>query len=49
MEAFRAILHPGAALPAGLAYKALIEALGPDVQAVAKELELYRKDEPPAG
>ena len=48
MEPFRAILLPGAVLPAHLAYKALIEALGPDVQAVAKELELYKTDEPPA-
>ncbi|WP_455833599.1 alpha/beta fold hydrolase [Pseudarthrobacter siccitolerans] len=49
MEPFRAILLPGAVLPAHLAYKALNEALGPDVQAVAKELELYKTDEPPAG
>jgi pimeloyl-ACP methyl ester carboxylesterase len=49
MEPFRVILLPGAVLPAHLAYKALIEALGPEVEAVAKELELYQTDEPPAG
>ncbi|MDQ0676122.1 pimeloyl-ACP methyl ester carboxylesterase [Pseudarthrobacter siccitolerans] len=49
MEPYRAILLPGAVLPAHLAYKALIEALGPGVQAVAKELELYKTDEPPPG
>jgi pimeloyl-ACP methyl ester carboxylesterase len=49
MEPFRAILLPGAVLPAQLAYKALVEALGPDVAAVAKELELYNTDQPPAG
>ena len=40
---------PGAVLPAQPAYGALIEALGPDVQAVAKDLELYAGDEPPPG
>jgi pimeloyl-ACP methyl ester carboxylesterase len=49
MEPFRVILLPGAVLPAHLAYTALIEALGPDVEAVAKELELYKEDEPHAG
>jgi pimeloyl-ACP methyl ester carboxylesterase len=34
-------------LPAGPAYDALIAALGPDVEAVAKELELYETPEPP--
>jgi pimeloyl-ACP methyl ester carboxylesterase len=38
---------PGAVLPAGLAYEALIGALGPDVDAVAKELELYATADPP--
>lgn len=49
MEPFRVIMLPGAVLPADLAYARLIKALGPDVQAVAKELELYRGDQPPAG
>jgi pimeloyl-ACP methyl ester carboxylesterase len=41
------ILVPGAVLPAGLAYPALVDALGPDVNAVAKDLELYASDQPP--
>ena len=41
MEPMRVILLPGSVLPAQLAYGALVEALGPDVDAVAKELELY--------
>lgn len=36
-------------MPARLAYADLIEALGSDVEAVAKELELYAGPEPPAG
>jgi pimeloyl-ACP methyl ester carboxylesterase len=44
-----AILVPGAVLPADLAYGALLEALGDEVAAVAKELELYAGDEPPPG
>ncbi|WP_082874345.1 alpha/beta hydrolase [Arthrobacter sp. OY3WO11] len=49
MEPIRAILLPGAVLPAQEAYGALVEALGPDVQAVAKDLELYADREPPPG
>ena len=45
----RAILLPGAVLPARLAYTALIDALGPDVDAVAKDLDLYAADAPPPG
>ena len=41
------ILLPGAVLPADLAYGALLEALGGEVEAVAKELEIYAGDEPP--
>jgi pimeloyl-ACP methyl ester carboxylesterase len=41
------ILLPGAVLPADLAYGALIDALGADVEAVAKDLEVYAGDEPP--
>lgn len=48
MEPIRVILLPGAVLPADLAYGPLIEALGPDVQAVAKDLELYKGDDPPS-
>lgn len=39
---------PGAVLPADLAYGALLDALGDEVAAVAKELELYAGEEPPA-
>ncbi len=49
MEPIRVILVPGSVLPAQPAYGALIEALGPDVEAVAKDLELYDGDEPPPG
>jgi len=48
MKPIRVILLPGAVLPAEPAYSALIKAFGPDVQAVAKDLELYAGDEPPA-
>jgi pimeloyl-ACP methyl ester carboxylesterase len=41
------ILLPGGVLPADLAYGALIDALGADVEAVAKDLEVYAGDEPP--
>ena len=45
----KAILLPGAVMPAALAYGALLAALGDDVKAVAKELELYAGAMPPAG
>lgn len=45
----RAILLPGAVMPAELAYGALLAALGDDVQALAKELEIYADAAPPAG
>jgi pimeloyl-ACP methyl ester carboxylesterase len=45
----QAIFLPGAVMPATLAYGALLEALGDDVHAVAKELELYADSAPPAG
>jgi pimeloyl-ACP methyl ester carboxylesterase len=41
------ILLPGIVLPAETAYGALIAALGPDVQALAKDLEVYSTPEPP--
>ncbi|WP_158865236.1 alpha/beta fold hydrolase [Leifsonia sp. AG29] len=49
MEPVRVIMLPGSVLPASLAYSALIGSLGPEVDAVAKELELYRDDSPPPG
>src|SRR5258708_8364937 len=36
-------------MPAELAYGALLEALGDDVDAVAKELEIYQGPSPPPG
>lgn len=45
----RVILLPGSVLPAQPAYGALLEALGPDIHAVAKDLEIYAGDEPPPG
>ena len=47
LTVFRVILLPGIVLPAEPAYGALIAALGPDVEAVAKELEVYATPEPP--
>ena len=41
------ILLPGIVLPAEAAYGALIDALEPDVEAVAKDLEVYATPEPP--
>src|SRR3954451_5084805 len=43
------ILLPGGVMPADLAYGSLIEALGGDVEAIAKELEAYGGPEPPPG
>jgi pimeloyl-ACP methyl ester carboxylesterase len=47
LSAFRVILLPGIVLPAEPAHGALVEALGPDVEAVAKDLEVYATPEPP--
>ncbi len=44
-----AILLPGVVLPAALAYGSLLDALGDEVDAVAKDLELYAGDAPPPG
>lgn len=44
----RVILLPGSVLPGELAYPSLIEALGPNVDAIAKELEVYAGAEPSA-
>jgi pimeloyl-ACP methyl ester carboxylesterase len=46
--AVRVLLLPGAVMPAALAYEALLAELGPDLEAVTRELELYRNDTPPA-
>ena len=43
------MLLSGGVMPAQLAYADLIEALGSDVEAVAKELEMYAAPEPPSG
>jgi pimeloyl-ACP methyl ester carboxylesterase len=45
-SAFRVILLPGIVLPAELAYGALVAALGPGIEAVAKDLEIYATPEP---
>lgn len=44
---FPVILLPGIVLPAELAYGALIDALGSEVEAVAKDLEIYAAPQPP--
>lgn len=46
LSAFRVLLLPGIVLPAKPAYGALIAALGPDVEVVAKDLEVYATPEP---
>jgi pimeloyl-ACP methyl ester carboxylesterase len=43
------IMLPGGVVPANLAYSDLIDALGSEVEAVAKELEIYAGREPPPG
>jgi pimeloyl-ACP methyl ester carboxylesterase len=43
------ILLPGGVLPASLAYDALLTELGDDANSIAKELEVYRGDNPPPG
>jgi pimeloyl-ACP methyl ester carboxylesterase len=44
-----AILLPGGVMPADLAYGRLLEELGDDVNAIAKDLEVYAGPEPPVG
>jgi pimeloyl-ACP methyl ester carboxylesterase len=46
MPALPVLLLPGIILPAELAYGALMAALGPGVEAVAKDLEVYARPEP---
>jgi pimeloyl-ACP methyl ester carboxylesterase len=45
---YRVVLLPGAVLPAEPAYASLLQAFGPRVTAVAKDLEVYAEDQPPA-
>src|SRR5882724_2156686 len=45
----RVILLPGGVMPAGLAYGPLLDALGDDVEAITKDLEVYAGPEPPPG
>jgi pimeloyl-ACP methyl ester carboxylesterase len=47
LSEFRVILLPGVVLPAESAYSALIAELGPDTEAVAKDLEVYATPQPP--
>jgi pimeloyl-ACP methyl ester carboxylesterase len=47
LSAIRLILLPGIVLPVEPAYGALVAALGPNVEAVAKDLEVYATPEPP--
>jgi pimeloyl-ACP methyl ester carboxylesterase len=42
------VFLPGIVMPAELAYGELIAALGDGVQAIVKDLEVYREDTPPA-
>ena len=49
MAAWRVILLPGSVLPAAAAYGDLLAVLGDDVDAVAKDLEVYAAATPPAG
>lgn len=48
MEPFNVVLLPGGVLPAELAYRGLVEALGPRANSVVKDLEVYAGDEPAA-
>jgi pimeloyl-ACP methyl ester carboxylesterase len=45
---YRAVLLPGGVLPAEPAFTALLQAFGERVTAVAKDLEVYAGDRPPA-
>jgi pimeloyl-ACP methyl ester carboxylesterase len=48
MNATQVILVPGSVLPAEMAYGGLVDVLGPEVETVVKDLEVYRDDDPPA-
>ena len=47
MAPFRVILLPGSVLPGDLAYGSLVAALGSEIDAVVKELEVYATPEAP--
>jgi hypothetical protein len=44
---FRVVFLPGSVLPAQAAYGGLVDALGPDADAVLKDLEVYASPKPP--
>ena len=46
--AFRVVFLPGSVLPAQAAYGGLVDALGSDVDAVIKDLEVYASPKPPS-
>lgn len=48
MNRYQVLMLPGNVLPAGLAYGTLLKALGSDVDAVAKDLEVCVGSEPPS-
>ncbi|MGC0250674.1 alpha/beta fold hydrolase [Pseudactinotalea sp. Z1748] len=48
MSASKVVFLPGAVLPAALAYSELVDLLGDDVEAIVKDLEVYRGASPPA-
>lgn len=47
VDSVRVMLLPGIVLPADLAYRGLVSALGGDVETIVKDLEVYRGDAPP--
>jgi pimeloyl-ACP methyl ester carboxylesterase len=47
MSAFQVLFLPGVVLPAGPAYERLVAVLGPDVETIVKDLEVYRAALPP--
>jgi pimeloyl-ACP methyl ester carboxylesterase len=49
VSAWRVILLPGIVSPAAVAFGDLLAELGPEADAVAKELEVYATDAPPPG
>jgi len=49
VAAWRVVLLPGVVLPAAAAYGDLLAELGPDIDPVAKDLELYSTPDPPPG
>ena len=45
---YQVVLLPGGVLPTEPAYAALLQVLGEPVDALAKDLEVYSGDQPPA-